>query len=251
YDNGEVRQHYWYDTGVDVVSNSFSLLVTSSGIINFVGASGTGKSTIISLICGFFKLQTGSLKIFGQELSKWEISSLRSLISVVSQDIFLFPTSIAENIGYGRLGASEAEIIRASKLAGSHDFIKKMPESYNTLIGERGIKLSGGERQRISLARAILKDTPIFLLDEPTSALDSESEALVKNALTCLAPDCTVVVIAHRLSTIKWADQILVLDQGKIVECGTHAKLLKNEGIYFNLFSEQFNTTMLNCKGGG
>lgn len=238
-----------YQNSDDVLTD-VSFKIPQGKTIALVGASGTGKSTIINLICGFYKLHNGSLKIFGQEISEWEISSLRSLISVVSQDIFLFSNSIAENICYGRLGASKAEIIQASKLAGSHDFIMKMPDGYNTMIGENGIKLSGGERQRISLARAVLKDTPIFLLDEPTTALDSESEALVLKALACLASDRTVLVVAHRLSTIKGAEQILVLDQGKIVERGTHTELMRNNGIYLNLYKEQFAQTMLDNIGG-
>lgn len=232
---------FQYQNSGDVLAG-VSLKILQEQTVALVGASGSGKSTIISLICGFYRLRRGSLKIFGHEIDEWDISKLRSMVSVVSQNVFLFPGSIAKNIAYGRLGASEMEIIQASKLAGSHDFILKMPEGYNTLVGERGIKLSGGERQRISLARAVLKDAPILLLDEPTSALDSESEAVFQKALVSCTDQRTVLVVAHRLSTIKGVDQILVLDRGKIVERGTHLELMNNMGVYLNLYREQMKS---------
>lgn len=232
------------------VLDGINFQIPQGQTVALVGVSGSGKSSVVNLICGFYQIHSGSLKIFGQEINEWEISELRSLISLVSQDSFLFPGSIARNISYGKLGASEIEIINAAKAAGSHEFIMKLPKGYETLVGEKGVKLSGGERQRISLARAVLKNAPILLLDEPTSALDSQSEALFQQALLSLNNRQTVLVIAHRLATIKRADQILVLDRGKIVEQGTHSELIRLNGVYLNLYQKQFANPKLEILGG-
>jgi subfamily B ATP-binding cassette protein MsbA/ATP-binding cassette subfamily B protein AbcA/BmrA len=164
---------------------------------------------------------------------------LRSLIALVSQDIHLFPGTIAENIGYGAPEPSLDEVINAAKAANAHDFIMELPKGYNTIIGEDGARLSGGEKQRISIARAILKDAPILLLDEPTSALDTQSEALVQEVFNKIMKNKTVIVIAHRLSTIKECDRVLVLDQGTIMETGSHEELLLKDGVYKKLYNKQ------------
>ena len=175
-----------------------------------------------------------------QDLNTWQLKAARQQMAYVAQDTYLFPISIAENIRLGRLGASQAEVEQAACQANIHDFIVSLPEGYDTLAGERGARLSGGQRQRISLARAILKNAPVLLLDEATSALDTESEALVQEALERFMVDRTTVVIAHRLSTIKNADRVLVLDDGKIVEEGTHAELIARGGLYQDLYQRQF-----------
>jgi subfamily B ATP-binding cassette protein MsbA/ATP-binding cassette subfamily B protein AbcA/BmrA len=168
-------------------------------------------------------------------------------MSFVSQETYLFPTTIAGNIAYGRLGATRDEIVAAAKAANAHDFIMEQPATYDTLVGERGIRLSGGERQRLALARAMLKDAPILLLDEPTSALDTQSETLVQEALERLMKERTVLVVAHRLSTIREADQILVLDQGSIRETGTHEGLMRTASLYKRLYLKQ----AISLEGGG
>ena len=170
---------------------------------------------------------------------------------MVSQDTTLFPVSIAENISYGRIHATQDEIIAAAKAANAHDFIMELPQGYQTKVGERGSRLSGGQKQRIAIARAILKDAPILLLDEPTSALDTESEALVQEALENVMKNRTVLVIAHRLSTIKDADEVLVLEQGQIVERGTHYDLLAQGGVYTRLYQKQFATEMHSSLAAG
>ncbi len=205
-----------------------------------VGPSGSGKSTALKLICGSYPLQKGRIKIYEQDLNDWNLNCLRSRISLVSQDTFLFPTTILENIAYGKLGASREEIIAAAKNANAHEFIIEFAEGYDSPVGERGIRLSGGQKQRISIARAILKNAPILLLDEPTSALDTYSESLVQEALNLVMQDRTVLIVAHRLSTIKDADKVLVLDQGRIVERGTHTELMNTNSLYSRLYLRQF-----------
>lgn len=205
-----------------------------------VGASGSGKSTIINLICGFYEPEKGIIKINGENLTKWSLDALRSQISLVSQDIYLLPETLAENIRYGRPDATVGDIVVAAQMANIHDFIMRLPEGYSTFVGERGVKLSGGERQRIATARAILKNAPILLLDEPTSSLDTQSEILIQKSMERIMGNRTVLVIAHRLSTVIKADNILVLDSGRIVEEGVHEQLMKSEGVYKYFYEKQF-----------
>jgi subfamily B ATP-binding cassette protein MsbA len=205
----------------------------------FVGRSGAGKSTIFNLIPRLYDVSGGAIRIDGIDIRDMTLASLRGAIAVVSQDVVLFNDTVAVNIGLGREGASREEIEAAARLAAAHDFIMRLPDGYDTIVGDRGLRLSGGERQRISLARAFLKDAPILLLDEATSALDSESEKLVQAALGRLAKGRTTLVIAHRLSTVMHADQILVLDQGLIVERGRHQQLLDQRGHYARMWQLQ------------
>ncbi len=207
--------------------------------IGLVGHSGGGKSTLTRLLLRFDDITGGTITIDDQNLKEVTQTSLRKAISYVPQEPLLFHRSIRENIAYGNLKASQADIEKAAKMAYAHDFIKQLSEGYDTLVGERGVKLSGGQRQRIAIARAILKDAPILVLDEATSALDSESEKLIQKALWELMEGKTALVIAHRLSTIQKMDRILVLDHGKIVEDGTHKQLLKKDGVYAKLWAHQ------------
>ena len=206
-----------------------------------VGHSGAGKSTIVNLIPRFYDPKEGSIQIDGQIINEVSLASLRKRISMVSQDIILFDDTVRANIAYAKLNASEEEIKKACDFAAASDFIKDLPKSYDTLIGENGIRLSGGQKQRISIARAVLKNSPIILLDEATSSLDSASEEKVQNAIINLTKNKTTLVIAHRLSTIIRADKIFVLNQGKIADFGTHNELLKNSMIYKNLYSKQLS----------
>ncbi len=228
-----------YD-GQNKVLEDLSFTLNGNEVTALVGPSGNGKSTIFKLLCGFYEPLCGCIKLFGIPLEDWGLDEARKQISIVSQDAYIFPASIAENIAYGRPDATMEEIYAAAKAADAHDFILALPDGYHTHSGERGAKLSGGQKQRISLARAILKDAPIIALDEPTSALDSKSEAAVLDALKNNIKNKTVFIIAHRLSTIVNADKILVLDHGTIVEEGTHTQLLLSEGIYRQLYLNRF-----------
>lgn len=183
-------------------------------------------------------------------MTDWNLTSLRSHISMVSQEPSLFPATIAENIGYGRLEATREEIVEAAKAAHAHDFIVQLPEGYETLLSERGGGLSGGQKQRISIARALLKNAPLLLLDEPTSALDSQSEAQVQNAMNAVMQNRTVLVIAHRLSTVRQANRIIVLDQGSIVESGSHEELLGRDGVYRKLYLKNFEEEQHTAENG-
>jgi ATP-binding cassette, subfamily B, bacterial MsbA len=204
-----------------------------------VGHSGAGKSTIINLLPRFYDPIDGKVSIDGQSINEVTLSSLRKNISMVSQDIILFDDTIHANIAYANTNASDDEIKKACDFAAASEFIEKLPEAYKTIIGENGIRLSGGQKQRISIARAVLKNSPIILLDEATSSLDAESEEKVQNAIMNLTKNKTTLVIAHRLSTIMGANKIIVLNQGKITDTGTHDELLKNSKIYKNLYSKQ------------
>lgn len=223
-----------------------NLRVRKGEVIALVGRSGAGKTTFVDLIPRFHSPGSGSVKIDGIDISELSLSSLRSHIGIVSQDVILFNETVRANIAYGKNGASEQEIINAAKAAFAHDFIMEFPDGYNTVVGERGVRLSGGQKQRLSIARAILKNPPVLILDEATSALDTESEMMVQKALENLMHDRTAFVIAHRLSTVRRADRIIVLENGRIAETGTHDELLSADGIYKNLHSLQFNDTITN-----
>jgi len=219
--------------------NDFNLTIQGNQKVGLVGPSGGGKTTITKLILRFIDLQSGSILIDGQDISQVTQQSLRDSIAYVPQEPLLFHRSLLENIAYGNEKATESEVIKAAKIAHADDFIRKLPQGYQTLVGERGIKLSGGQRQRIAIARALLKKSSILVLDEATSSLDSESEKYIQDGLLKLMKNKTALVIAHRLSTIKHLDRIIVLDQGKIVEDGTHDELTKQKGIYAKLWSHQ------------
>lgn len=220
------------------VLNDISFSVKSGEKLAIVGPSGTGKSTIASLILRFYNPQSGELLFDNQPADNFSLTDIRSQIAIVPQDVLLFGGSIRENIAYGELSASKEEVIEAAKRANAHDFITGFPEGYDTLVGERGVKLSGGQRQRIAIARALLKDPAILILDEATSSLDSESERLVQEALEELLKNRTSIIIAHRLSTIRQVDKIIVVNEGRVIETGTHEDLIKNEGGMYKYLSE-------------
>lgn len=222
------------------VLKGISFTAKAGETIALVGPSGAGKTTLLNLLPRFYEPGQGAILVDQTDIRSVKVKSLREQISIVPQDVHLFGTSIKENIRYGRLDATDAEIIQAAKDANAHDFIMQIPEGYDALIGEKGVKLSGGQRQRLAIARAILKDPTILLLDEATSSLDSESEVQVQEALYRLMKNRTTFVIAHRLSTVQHADRILVLDNGEIVESGTHSELLQQDGLYSHLYALQF-----------
>jgi subfamily B ATP-binding cassette protein MsbA len=220
---------------------NINISIDGGSTVAFVGHSGAGKSTIINLLPRFYDPTNGKIFIDEQNISEVTLSSLRKNISLVSQDIILFDDSVRANIAYANLNATDVEIRKACKFAAADEFIEKLPQSYDTIIGENGVRLSGGQKQRISIARAILKDTSLILLDEATSSLDADSEEKVQNAILNLTKNKTTLVIAHRLSTIIRADKIIVLNEGEIIETGTHDDLLKNSIVYKNLYSKQLS----------
>lgn len=220
-----------------------SLVASPGETIAIVGATGAGKSTLLNLIPRFFDVRAGRVLIDGSDVRDLRIADLRANISIVLQEPFLFPFSVAENIAYGRPGAPRAEVIAAAQAAHAHEFIERLPHGYDTVIAERGVTLSGGERQRIAIARAFLKNSPILILDEPTSALDSGTEQTILLALEQLMRGRTTFVIAHRLSTIRRATKIAVLDHGRIAELGTHDELLSRRGIYARFHQPQLGAT--------
>jgi ATP-binding cassette subfamily B protein len=227
-----------YNNRASILSN-FNLDIKPGERIGLVGHSGAGKSTLTKVILRFAETSGGSVTIDDQDIKKITQNDLRSAISYVPQESILFHRSLAENISYGKPKATMEEIIEVAKKAHAHEFISKLPQGYDTLVGERGIKLSGGERQRIAIARAMLKNAPILILDEATSSLDSVSEKYIQDALNELMKGKTTIVIAHRLSTIQKMDRIIVLDKGKIAEEGTHSELLEKNGIYSDLWNHQ------------
>jgi len=235
------RVTFRYAGGVEDALKDFSLKILPGKSYALVGASGAGKSTILSLILRFYDPTRGVVRIDGRDLRSITQKSLRELVGLVSQETFLFHDTILTNIQFGRLDATEEEIYAAAKTAYAHDFIMAQPKGYETVIGDKGCLLSGGQQQRLAIARALLKNAPILLLDEATSALDSESEQQIQLALEGLAKGRTVIAIAHRLSTILSADQIIVMEKGRIKEVGTHAELLEESGYYRRLYDLQFN----------
>ena len=225
-----------YPESEEDVLSGITLTVSKGEMVAFVGMSGAGKTTLMDLVPRFHDVKAGRISLDGRDLRDLSVASLRALMGIVTQETFLFADSIAYNIGYGRPGATHAEIEHAARLAQAHDFIAALPDSYQTPVGERGVKLSGGQRQRIAIARAFLKDPPILILDEATSDLDAESEFLVQQALGELMKHRTVLVIAHRLATVKHADRVVVVHEGKLAEIGTHDELMTREdGIYRRL----------------
>lgn len=223
-----------------LVLRNLSLTIEAGEMLALVGPSGAGKSTIASLIPRFYDVTAGCVRIDGYDVRRVQIHTLREQIGIVPQETQLFSGSIRDNIRYGRLDASDADIEAAARMANAHDFICQLPEGYDTLVGERGVRLSGGQRQRIAIARAILKNPRILILDEATSSLDSESERLVQEALERLMAGRTSIVIAHRLSTVQRADRIAVIVAGELVEIGTHQELLARDGVYARLYELQF-----------
>lgn len=240
---GEVRFEnvgFHYGAHETPLYRDLSVTIRAGERVGLVGHSGSGKTTFVKLIQRLYDVTGGCILIDGQDVAGVTQQSLRSKIAIVPQEPVLFHRTLAENIGYGRPGASQAEIERAARLANAHDFIARLPKGYQTLVGERGVKLSGGERQRIALARAFLVDAPILILDEATSSLDSESEQLIQRAVERLLKGRTAIVIAHRLSTVRALDRILVFDQGRIVEDGPHGELMgRPSGRYRHLFERQ------------
>ncbi|CAN1597205.1 MdlB ABC-type multidrug transport system, ATPase and permease components [Candidatus Pelagibacterales bacterium] len=229
---------FTYPDGTDALKN-LSAKIEGGKKVGLVGISGSGKTTFLNLIPRFFNLKHGTILIDDQNINNINLNSLRKEISIVSQDVILFDDTIRSNILYGNASASDDAIINACKFAAAHEFIEKLPNKYETIIGENGIKLSGGQKQRLSIARAILKDSPIILLDEATSSLDSESEAVIQKAIENLTKNKTTIIIAHRLSTIMNCDKILVFDSGQIVTEGSHEFLVNNSLIYKNLYEKQ------------
>jgi ATP-binding cassette subfamily B protein/subfamily B ATP-binding cassette protein MsbA len=227
-----------------VVLRNISLQALPGKMIALVGPTGAGKSTLVNLLPAFYEIASGKITIDGQDISTVTLDSLRSQISIVSQEPFLFNGTVRENILYGKLDAAEEELVEASRAANCHDFIARLPQGYDSRVGERGVKLSVGEKQRVSIARALLKNAPILILDEATASVDTATEKLIQEALERLMANRTSFVIAHRLSTIRNADQILVLRHGQIIECGNHDELVARDGLYARLARIQ-NTTFI------
>jgi subfamily B ATP-binding cassette protein MsbA len=229
-----------YPDSKEPALSDITLDILPGETIALVGYSGAGKSTFTDLILGFWRAEEGRIMLDGIDIREYSQANLRSHIGVVSQDIILFDDSVRNNILFGNPGASDEEIVAASRAAYAHEFIVDMPNGYDTQIGERGVKLSGGQKQRISLARAVIKNPKILILDEATSSLDTDSEMKIQKALESILPGRTTIVIAHRLSTIKKADRIVVIDRGRIIQQGRHDELSARTGIYKELYDMQF-----------
>jgi ATP-binding cassette subfamily B protein len=230
--------HFAYANGAAVL-HGIDLHIAAGTTVALVGATGGGKSSLVKLLLRFYEPTSGQIRLDGEPLARYPLGWLRAQIGWVAQDVFLFDGSVRDNIAYGRAGASEADIVAAAQAAEAHDFILRLPQGYDTPVGERGVKLSGGQRQRLSIARALLKDPPILFLDEATSAVDNDTEAAIQRSLARLAHQRTVVVIAHRLSTIVHADEIIVVEHGRIAERGRHDDLVRRGGIYAALWHVQ------------
>ncbi|MDH4028067.1 MAG: ATP-binding cassette domain-containing protein, partial [Nitrospirota bacterium] len=228
---------FTYPGRESTVLKDINLDIRHGEVIAIVGSSGAGKSTLVDLIPKFYKPSAGAITIDGTDTGKVELRSLRELIGIVSQDVILFDDTIRENIAFGKKSATDADIAQAARLAHADDFIMELPQKYDTVVGERGLRLSGGQRQRLAIARAILKNPPILILDEATSSLDSVSESIVQKALDKLMKGRTTIVIAHRLSTIRNADRIVLLDKGEIADMGTHEELISRNDTYTKLYN--------------
>ncbi len=229
---------FHYTEGEEVLSN-ITLDIQAGSTVALVGPTGVGKTTLVSLIPRFYDVITGSVSIDGVDVRDFDLDQLHQSVSMVLQDVFLFHGTIRENILFGRPDATEEELIRAAEIANASEFIDRMPNGYDTLIGERGVKLSGGQKQRLSIARAVLKNSPILILDEATSSVDTETELLIQQALERLIKGRTTIIIAHRLSTVRNADKIVALEGSRIVEAGTHIELLEEKGLYSKLYTAQ------------
>lgn len=227
-----------YD-GERQVLNGLSFEIARGETVAFAGGSGEGKSTIFKLLCGFYRKTGGNYLLFGHAYESWRLEEARKCFSYVSQNVFLFPETVWENVAFGKEDATREEVVWACRNANIHDFIMGLPDGYDTVVGERGVRLSGGERQRISIARAFLKDAPILLLDEPTAAVDAGTEGLLQEALDRISEGKTVLIIAHRLSTIRNADRIYVVERGRVAETGTHEELLQLNGIYAGMYGKE------------
>jgi subfamily B ATP-binding cassette protein MsbA len=243
--NGVALEHVGFGYDNKQVLRDINLSVRAGQIVAFVGPSGAGKTTLVNLIPRFYDVTSGAVRIDGVDVRDCRIKSLMSQIGIVTQETILFNDTVASNISYGSGGHTRQDVIRAAKIANAHDFIIKMPQGYDTVIGERGFRLSGGEKQRLAIARAVFKDPPILILDEATSQLDTESELLVQEAIDRMMKGRTVFVIAHRLSTIKHADSIYVLEAGRIVESGSHDELAGKSGLYKRLYDMQFKDNII------
>ena len=236
---------FHYDTHKQPAVQDISLYIPQGKTTALVGPSGAGKSTLVSLLCRFSDPDAGEITVDGCPLSHLDLNSWRNRIAIVSQDIYMFSTTIRENIAYGRLEATDDEIVVAAQLANAHEFIVQLPYGYETNVGDRGVRLSGGQRQRIALARAIIRNPEILILDEATNALDSIAEDLIQEALKTLSQNRTVIVIAHRLSTIEQADQIIVLNEGRVAEQGNLQQLLDIDGLFSKLYQLQYRNTQV------
>ena len=234
--------NFYYENESEMILKNINLSLKSGEILALVGPSGAGKSTLADLIPRFYDVTEGSILLDGEDIKNIKLNSLRSLMGIVTQETFLFNDSVKANIAYGLESVSDEDIKKAAIAANADKFIEQLPDGYDTIIGERGVKLSGGQRQRISIARAIMKNPPILILDEATSSLDTESEKIVQDAIEKLMHNRTVIVIAHRLSTVHNASKIIVLDKGDIVDMGTHNELINKEGLYKQLHNMQFKT---------
>jgi len=222
------------------VLRDIDLTVRTGDVVAIVGPSGAGKSTLLDLLPRFYDPTVGRITLDGTDLKALDVASLRQLLGIVTQETILFNDTVRNNIAYGVEGAGHSDVEAAARAAMAHGFIEEMPDGYDTVIGERGVKISGGQRQRLAIARAILKNPPILLFDEATSSLDTESERLVQDAIEHLMKGRTVLVVAHRLSTVRNADSIVALDGGRVVEAGTHDELMARGGLYRHLHDMQF-----------